>query len=476
MGQFQTVELPQRLPLVVFPANRTSSIQKDSRLVNCYLETDPTGDLWVWKRPGMLEAFSSPAAEGQGLFFWQGDAYSILNGTLYRNGITAVPPAVGLDQTNGVYRFNQILGGNPKMVFGNGKKTYAYNLTDGLTGPFDTIDPNFPAETVKGIAYLDGTTYVMTPGSDIRGSLIDNVDSPTSWSILNLIQARSEPDPGVYLAKQNVYVVALGSWSQDPFFNAGNPQGSPLQVVEGQVVKFGCLHADSVQEIDDRLFWMSTGQNAAIQFSMLDKMNHSIISDDAIDRLIKDADIGNGRIFSWRCKLEGHNFYICTIKNLNLTLAYDVEEQKWTQWTDENGNYLPIVDSSYDSQKRLILQHESNGKVYYMGYDFTNDAGSPIVVDIYTPEFDAETIRRKQLNMMRFVGDKTPGSILYVRSNDKDYDPESWSNFRKVDLNQPFPFLTNCGTFVRRAYHFRHTANTRFRMRAVDVQYDVGTL
>lgn len=470
MPQFETTKLPQRLPLAIFPGNRNSSVSKDSRLVNCYIEVSKTGDLWVYKRPGLAEALTSPAAPGQGLYFWQGDVYAILNGTLFKNGIST--PATGLDQTNGVYRFNEILGGNPKMIFSNGKKTYTYNPTDGLKGPLNTIDPNFPALTCKGIAYLNGTTYVMTPGADIRGSLIDNVDSATSWSILNLIQARTEPDPGVYLAKQNVYVIALGSWSIDPFFDAGNPQGSPLRVVEGTVVKFGCLNADSVQEIDDKLFWLSTGRNPTAQVSMLDQMNHKIISDPEIDRLLKDADAS--QVASWQCKLDGHNFYVLTLKQLNLTLAYDIAQDKWCQWTDTNGNYLPIVASSFDSQKRLVVQHESNGKIYYMDSLYKNDAGSVIVVDIITPRFDAEIANRKMLNMMSFVGDQEVGSLLYVRYTDDDY--QTWSQFRTVNLALKKPVLNNCGTFTKRAYHFRHRSNTSFRQSAVDLQYDVGAL
>lgn len=469
--QYQSVALPPRLPLAIFPGNRNSSVRKDSRLVNCYTEKDPSGDLWVYKRPGLAVSFTSPAAPGQGLYFWRGDAYTILNGQLFSNGI-AIPGAGGLNQAGGVYRFNEILGGNPKIMFSNGIEAYTYNTTDGLKGPLDTIDPNYPPVTVKGIAYLDGTTYVMTPGADIRGSDIDNIDSPTSWDVLNLIQARSEPDPGVFLAKQNVYVVALGSWSCDPFFNAGNPQGSPLKIVEGSVVKFGCLNGDSVQEIDDKLFFLSTGKNAVKQVSMLDQLNHRIISDDAIDRLLKNANFGT--VFSWQCKLEGHNFYVVTIKNSNLTLAYDIDEDRWCQWVDTNGNYLPIVASSYNADKKLLVQHESNGIVYVMDFDYKNDAGTKIIVDVITPNFDAETTRRKQMNLMRFVGDQEDGSILFVRHSDDDY--KTWSNWRKVDLSKKVPKLTNEGTFVRRAYHLRHMSDTAFRQSAIDVQYDIGTL
>ena len=144
------------------------------------------------------------------------------------------------------------------------------------------------------------------------------------------------------------------------------------------------------------------------------------------------------------------------------------------QWTDPDGNYVPIVASASDTENRHILQHESNGNLYYMSADTYTDNGEKITVDIYTPIFDANTYRRKQLSQMKFVGDQQEGSILYIRCSDDDY--QHWSNFRMIDLSHRAPTLSNCGTFIKRAYHFRHTANTALRLKAVDVQYDLGTL
>jgi len=57
-----------------------------------------------------------------------------------------------------------------------------------------------------------------------------------------------------------------------------------------------------------------------------------------------------------------------------------------------------------------------------------------------------------------------------------DDDYQTWSNFREVDLSKNRPMLTNCGTFRRRAYHFRHQSNTPLRIQAVELMIDLGTL
>lgn len=469
MTQMESMVLPPRLPLVVITGNRNTSYTKDARLVNCYIETNEQGEVWVYKRPGLIEADTTVTAIGRGAYFWQGDYYTIFAGTLFRNGTSV---GSGLDETNGDYRFSSILGATPKLIFGNGKKTYAYTVAGGITADLHTIDTDFPAETVKGIVYLNGATYVMQPTGQIWGSVVNSVDQPGDWTALNFISAQIEPDDGVFLAKQLVYVIAMGRWSTEVFFDAGNATGSPLGNVQGSKISYGCRVADSVQEIDDRLFWISSTRSAGIQVSMLDQLNHQVISTKPIDRLLQGADLTS--VISLRLKLNGHSFYILTLKSANITLVYDIAEGLWHQWTDDNGNYFPYVAYTYTADGKHILQHETTGQTLYADLETYTDAGDKIIADVYTPIFDANTTRRKHLNIMKFVGDQESGSILYVRHSDDDY--KTWSNFRRVDLSKESPMLTNCGTFKRRAYHFRHWANTPMRLQAVDVQYDLGTL
>ena len=471
MPQIESMIMPPRLPLVIVQGNRAGNLDKDSRLINCYIETDEQGEVWVYKRPGLLTAFTTPAALGQGLYFWRGDSYSIFAGILYKNGV-AVPGGGGLDSSGGVYAFSEILGATPKMVFGNGNKTYAFDPVGGVTANLNSIDSDFPAITVKGIAYLNGATYVMDPTAQIWGSVVNSVSVNGDWDPLNFIAAQIEPDPGIALSKQLVYVIAFNSWSTEVFFDAGNPTGSPLGPVQGSKISYGCENGDTVQRIDDRLFWVSTSQTAGVQVSMMEQLNHQVISSKPVDRLLQNSDLSV--MFSWQLKIDGHSFYVITSKNSNLTLAYDINENLWHRWTDVNGNYFPFVASSYDSQNRHILQHETNGKLYYADSTYYSDDATVITVDIYTPIFDANTRRRKHMKIMEFVGDQESGSLLYVRNSDDDY--QTWTNFRTVQLDKKRPMLTDCGTFSKRAYHFRHQSDTPLRLQAVEVTYDLGTL
>jgi len=524
MAQAPSVAVPPRIPLVTEPENRDETVNRDAKLLNGYVElNDKTKQYWVYKRPGLLQYGVTHVGVGLGVYNWQGNIYSIFGDKLYKDGVE-----IGtVDSAHGVYQWASSLGDTPRLQLGNGFAAYNWDnttltqistlatITAGdfivgteytilvpgttdftligaanslagtvftATGPgvgdgTATTTGNFPSDWVKGWAYLDGTTYVMGRDAYIHGSdTVVGMNRPDLWTdLLNTIGAQIEPDKGVCLAKQLVYVLALKEWSTEVFYDAANPPGSsPLSPVQGAKINYGCVSADSVQEIDGSLLWLATNRSSAAQVIIVENLKPTVVSTKAIERLLGEADFS--AVASFGVKYEGHRFYGLTIKNSNLTLVYDMTDKMWSQWTGPTGNYFPMVANTFLPGTGRVLQHETNGKLYKFDSDYTSDDGELITVDLYTPNFDAGVRRRKQVTMMEFIGDRESGSVLQVRFNDADYKTTAWSNFRQVDMDVTKATLTNCGTFLRRATHIRHACDTRLRIQAVELQLDIGTL
>lgn len=526
MPEAQTVALPKRLPLVIRPENRDESSLKDAKLLNGYLEHDKDKDeYWIFKRPGLSQFATTIAGNGYGVYTWKGAIYRIQGGTIYKNDVALAGAVNGsLNTGGGVYQFESCRGVTPRLLFGNGQAAY---YTDGTTvtqmtstdtitagafligntytiavvgttdftligasantpgvvfvatGPGTgtgtaTCASQFPIPAVKGWGYLDGSIYAMNADGAIFGTAT-TLNDPTNWTDpLNKIFKQIEPDGGVVLAKQLVYIIAIGEWETEVFYDAANASGSPLSPVQGAKINYGSINQDSLQEMDGNLYWLAVNRSSAIQALMLENLKPTIISTKPVERLLGEADAS--AVYSWHAKYEGHRFYGVTLKNENLTLVYDYAEQMWAQWTDKDGNYYPIVSSTYSAGFGRIFQHETNGKLYSIDSEFTSDDGDMITVDIITPNFDGGTRREKTLKVERFIGDQTVGSKLQVRVNDSDYAADKWSEFREVDMSKDDPMLTDCGSFRRRATHIRHQCNTRLRLQAVELQMDLGVL
>jgi hypothetical protein len=463
----QTVDVPKRIPLLIAPENRATSVDKDSRLVNGFSEKQDDGDQYIYRRPGFTQTSqpSGGAAVGRGVFNWLGNVYAIFGNTLYKDGVAV---AGTVDTTNGVYRFDSCLGATPKLQLGNGIEAYNYDTGAGLV---NIGDVDFPSAFRKGWAYLNGTTYVALTGSG--GIQNSDINDPTSWDALDIVVAQIEPDFNIALAKQLVYVIDFKQWSTEVFYDAANASGSPLARVEGAKVDFGCASQDSVQNIDGMLVWLTATKSPLRQVALMKGLKSEIVSNAAVERLLSSWTLTT--VYSWQLRVAGHRWYVITSVVNNITLVYDIDQLAWYQWTDASGNYVPIVSSTYAADNSPVLQHASDGYLYTASMAAYADTAGLIQVDIYTPGFDGGTQRKKTLTVMTFLADQVTGSTLQVRYNDDDYQAMKWSNFRNVDLGQQKPLLSNCGTFRRRAWNLRHRQAVEFRIQAVEPQLDVGT-
>lgn len=454
---------PQRLPLLVVTSNRGETADKDARLLNGYVEILETKDLWVYKRPGLSTHSTISATTPGGIYNWKGDIYSIWGDKLYKN---TTPISGTVNTAGGVYTFSSTLGATPKLFLSNTQKGYTYDDSNGLVL---ITDADFPSSLVPGSAYLDGTTYVMDANANIQGS---GINTPQSWDPLNKLIAQIEPDGGVRLAKQLVYVIAFKQWSTEVFYDAGNATGSPLGPVQGAKVNVGCRSAASVQDIEGALLWVAQARDGSTSVWMMENVKAIPVSTPAIDRLLQQADYTT--VYSWTARIVGHKFYGVTLVGSNLTLVYDLTSRVWYQWTDANGNYFPVNGSTFSPAQQPLFQSTSTGKIYKLALTNTNDDGTVFPMDLYTPNIDFGTRIKKYMKNLDIVADQAAGSTLFVRVSDDDY--QTWSNFRQVDLGQARPRLTDCGTFRRRAHHFRHFSNTALRIQAVEAWVDLGSL
>ncbi len=506
--QASSVEQPLRWPLVqqLYTRSPDTPITKDARLVNGYAEKDPQGgDYWIYKRLGIspTPVYNGPAGFPGGTYYvtQTGVVLTVANSTVWVGNVNigSIANPNGFSQC--WFETVNWVGNSKTVVIQNPFAAWLYNTnTNALV---QITDPSYPVSTCPGLAYLDGTLYVMDYSGNIWGTA--SLNNPAVWSGLNVIPASTKGDAGVFIATQLTYVIAFKQWTTQIFYDAEAPApGSPLLPVPDAQIPYGCLHPNSVQKIDEILLWMTSNQTISPQIILMENLSPRIVSTPSVERILDNIIVSisslvvianDTSLFCWVLKHAGHRFYGLTCPPLNITLVYDIDQKLWYIWTDANGNYWPMGNFTYTLPSKgipgltqdvvglhlaqVVSNANSNltqGQVYQVDgdYEFPNDAGYLYPVDIYTPNFTAGTLRRKTLNMMYFESDQTPGSLLNCRYSDDDY--RSWSNFRTVDLNYERPYLDQEGTFTRRAYHFRHRCNTTFRIRASNLQIDVGSL
>ena len=477
---------PVRLPLAFSADQRGYSNTLDAKIVNGYVEKDTEGIFKVHKRES-FESINAPTTSGagRGIFIWKGNIYTIVNNVLYQNGALLSNLANSLQPA---YWFNTTLGTPSFLYFSNGTYGYTYN---GATVAQIT-DPNYPAATVPGSAYLDGTLYVLDSQARIWGSggypFVPN--TPTAWNALNVIQAQVEPDLGVAIAKQLIYVIVLKQWTTEVFYDAASATGSALLPVSNAKQPYGCLYPYSVQSVDDVLYWITSNRAGEARAVMMAGLQCQIISTAAVDRFLNTVFVNS----SWNTRTNGHTFvgFQCVniLSGAASTLVYDIEQQHWAFWANSLGVGLPISNCGTGEgvlqTVPTLFQDASNGNVYniiggsgaispFQG-DLFGYSGSPsaTVMDIITPPFDGGARLKKVLSKLRVVADRNSSGTLMIRWSDDDY--KTWSSWRSMDLTQAQPEISNLGTFVMRAFQIRHKSPTFCRIQAIELELLLGTL
>ena len=454
---------PQRIRLFSPFSTRNRSILKDSRLYNGFVEAgSEQDDIWVYKRPGLKLYRSGSTAAGLGVFNWNDNIYHVAGTTLYKDGVN-----VGTVDASSHYTFSACLGATPKLFLKNETFAYTYDSGGGLV---QVTDGDYPATTVPGCVYLDGTMYVMD-GSDasIHGS---DFNAPTSWNPLNKLLVQIEPEKGAALGKPLAYVVALKkALSSEVFYDAGNATGSPLGPVQGSKSGFGCRAPYSMVRAGDDLAWIATSGEASVQAVLMSRVKVEPVSDPSVDRVLEAWDYTT--TFAWACKCSGHRYYGVTSKLSNMTFVFDLTLRTWYIWTDANGNYFPIVSSTHGPNGEAILQHETNGDLYTLDFDQKTDDGSLIPFKLYTSPWDGGARVYKTFPVLELIADQVDTSVN-VSWTDDDY--QTFTTPLSVNLNQDRPLIQAGSSFRKRAFLIEHAAATALRIKALEAQMSGGNV
>lgn len=443
-------------------ATRDGTLTKDSKLVNCYMDPSVNGPSVV-KRAGTALYKQLPAGVGQNLFRCNDKSYAIVGDVIYLipDGTAHTIPSV-------------TTAGQPYTILSNApygksllKSPSGLWVFDGTTATKVT-DSNYPAATVPGIVYLDGTYYVMNTVGEVYGSKLED---PTVWPALQFIKADAPLGTGVGIIRHLNYLVAFYTAGVQFYYDAGNSPGIPLGIVGNASWLTGSASGYTIVEMWDTTIFVGQGKHHGRNVQLLSGLSKTIVSTPAVERVLNRATLANGTVFCYLVKVGGHSFYVLTMTDINVTLVYDLLLNKWHLWSSVVGGVEQCFAGFYclGIDNFNLLLDKSTGTVYSLSLDAYTDVTGPINVLIRTSPKDWGTMNWKRIAAMYLHADTSP-STIGIRYSDDDY--QTFSAYRYVDLNSVRKMLQRCGRSRRRSWDLLHTANTAFRI--YGVQLDMG--
>ncbi len=347
----------------------------------------------------------------------------------------------------------------------------SWTIASGAATFTPMADTDFPEGPLcPGTVYLDGYVFVMTQTGRIYNSAIED---PTSWGALDYITAASNPDYGIALSKQLNYIVAFSTYSTQFFYNAGQPTGSPLLLNQTANVNIGCANGHSVVAFDNTIAWVGQSLTHGRGVYLLEGLSPKKISTENIEKILDVDLMSNVRAFTM--KLGGHTCYVLTLKDSNITLVFDLEQQVWYQWSSfdealEQDNFFSATFFSRFNNLPYLLD-DSSGFIYQASLNLYDDAGIPIKCKGYTSIQDSGTTKRKHYRRAEVIGDKTVATLELSHSG-SDYS--NYTASRSMNLGAPRSQVVALGSDRRRSWKWEVEGNVPIQLDSLEVTFDIG--
>lgn len=209
--------------------------------------------------------------------------------------------------------------------------TYAVSGTP-ATPATGTITLEGGQTTVPGVVYLDDYIGVYTSRGEIR--LCERTQF-TVWEALNSISPEKEPSLAVAIAKSLNFIVAFKQWDTQ-FYSNGEvpPPGSPLVEENSAYLKLGCAAAYSVVEFDGGIVFVSKRDQLqrSREVHVLNGLTPQKVSTPEVERLLNASTLE--QVYALYLSTAGHQLYMLTIVDLEITIAYDFGNHFWYEVTE----------------------------------------------------------------------------------------------------------------------------------------------
>lgn len=249
-------------------------------------------------------------------------------------------------------------------------------------------DADYPANTARGAAFLDGRFFAMAPNGDIYQSATEDA---SSWAATEFIGSSIEPDVGVYLAKYQNYIVAFKGWSTEFFYDAANATGSILSPVPSMAFKIGCAVDASVREMAGTIVWMGKSRDG--EGREIWRMNGTApekISTEQVDKILLADDLA--AVKSWSCKIGSHTLYGLTLGTLAVTLVYDFSSGLWSFFTylATSGGTQTVTAITAAGVVTIAAHGRSDGQIIKLSSTNADFNGFHVVTDVTTDTFQIQ--------------------------------------------------------------------------------------
>lgn len=334
-----------------------------------------------------------------------------------------------------------------------------------------------PTFMCPGLAFLDGTCYVMSAAdSQIHGSVLQD---PTTWPALNVVGAASSWGQGISVRRHLNYVLGFFAEGLQVYYNAGlAPPGSPLAPLPNASFLIGCQAATSIASISNMTIFAGRSASGNISIYKIAGLSVDPISPPALDQILKAnvskfqdcVTIGTGPqavyppVMAFAFEDKGHSFYCIKIEGV-VSAICDINSGNWQIFTSVSGGVeLLTWRPDYSQRGWVATDNTTLEKITPTAY---TDTAGVIKFLARTAEEDFGSAYKKFVQKISFWGDDQNAQMTVRYTND---DYQTYSTAFNLSLATERKMMNRCGSFYRRAWEFTYEDVFQpFRMKTYEI-------
>jgi hypothetical protein len=436
-----------------------STYQDDQECINFYPEIDPTkqpgerGIVALYPTPGLVTEFQFPnQAEVRGMRALSGLQYAI---AVCGNRVYRIDTALAYTQVGTLITNAGPVSITDNQMTTNGLTAY---IVDGVNRYYYTVSTN----TFVTLSPSDGPWQGANVTDVVDGYIIYNQTNTQNWSSTDLDTPLStqawfgskngSPDPIVSLIVDHRQVYLLGEVTTEVWVDVGSQITGlltfPFQRVSGTASQNGCGAAFSVARYAETFMFLARDTLGTATIGIMQGYEYKRLSTHAVENSLVGIDVTDAR--AWTYQVEGHEFYVITFPNADITWVYDLATQQWHKWL-----YWDSPTATYHrhrancgiafANKNLVGDWE-NGKVYSLDFDQYTDAGSPIrrlrraphiTTDLQRQYFEEFQIQfQPGVGLTTGQGENPQAMLRWSNDGGSTWSNEHWTSIGRIGAYQ----------------------------------------
>jgi hypothetical protein len=369
------------------------SIYQDAQeCINYYPEIDPTkqpgsrGVVALYPTPGLVQEYQLNPAEVRGMRGLSGGQYLLIvcGNAVYQIGTNNVVLQVGNLQTNsGPVDITDTVTTNAGLVV---------YIVDGVSRYTYQVSSNGSTNVVE-LPPTDGLWQGATSCDTVDSYVIYNEPNTQNWAVtdLGLVVTTTgnygskdgAPDNLVTLIVDHRQVYLLGEVTTEVWVDVGNVIPGlttfPFQRISGTTMQHGCAAAYSVSRFAESFMFVSKDTRGQAIIGAVNGYQFVRTSTHAVEQSLVNVDVSDARAYTYQ--IQGHEMYVVTFPQIDLTWVYDNATQqwhKWLSWDSLTGYHRHRSNCGALFNNKYWVGDYENGKIYTLDNAVYTENGLPI--------------------------------------------------------------------------------------------------